>query len=907
MAVAPGDGHTMYVASLDVGSSGVRCHIYDRQARVCGTASQRLQTECPSAGVFEVDPEHLWQAAKDTLRAALKGSSVSASSVKALGISTQRATFACWDKTTGQLLHKFISWKDTRAESLCREWNSSARIKAMRMGASFLYCLTHKDRYLAASVLRFESGLVVMRLLWALKNIPGLREGAREGRVLMGTVDSFLLWRLTGGRVHATDPSNACITGLFDPFTMEWSRLLTNMLDIPVSMLPKVLNTSCVFGVTDPEILGAEIPIACLAGDQQASAFGECCFLAGDVKCTMGTGTFFNANTADQPHASTVGGVALIGWLHTVLLFLVPLARYRAPPETGQAQYFFKKTAATRGHHKSPDSTPGWPSRPFKSPKRRGATLTLTSRASTSGMQRLTKPSKPPTTSTAPAVSPASCFAAVTTVPTLSQPGDVNNPTPTALGQPAAFLSCTHTPATSNAGSFCATPSLKATFQPTCVVTMPTTDNALSAAKMLEPVPVVTQTPAFVVTNASTVAPESESRITALALQSAALAAIPTGSAPGLATVNAESPKKSVLKSGVPLVPTGLPTTILADDTPTEMDFAASQGNDDDASHPEGSWTTVSANRKPASTARPRTELITVGIQLPPGTLTPKLPLYDLLASIIAAANLSPKTSAEVTLQAEPAQSLVFLKTHSPLTAHLLPSLTNLELNGIYPVVGWKIRDQVTYLAEGSSFDTGTVVDWAQEMGLINNADESAEVAESVDSSAGVFFIPAFSGLQAPVNDAYAAAGFLGLSTSTRPAHMVRAMLESLAFRTYQLHALLKGTSGLPAITGSVRFTGGVTRNTFLMQLLADLLQEPIVCSSQRDSSALGAAYLAGLAVGFWKDLAELRDLQPKGVVFKPRVEQKTSCQTLFNEWCRAVERFTQWHAPAGSLWSGEK
>ncbi|KAL1470875.1 hypothetical protein MTO96_040231 [Rhipicephalus appendiculatus] len=298
-------------------------------------------------------------------------------------------------------------------------------------------------------------------------------------------------------------------------------------------------------------------------------------------------------------------------------------------------------------------------------------------------MQRLTKPSKPPTTSTAPAVSPASCFAAVTTVPTLSQPGDVNNPTPTALGQPAAFLSCTHTPATSNAGSVCATPSLMATFQPTCVVTMPTTDNALSAAKMLEPVPVVAQTPAFVVTNASTVAPESESRITASALQSAALAAIPTGSAPGLASVNAESPEKSVLKSGVPLVPTGLPTTILADDTPTEMDFAASQGNDDDASHPEGSWTTVSANRKPASTARPRTELITVGIQLPPGTLTPKLPLYDLLASIIAAANLSPKTSAEVTLQAKPAQSLVFLKTHSPLTAHLLLSLTNLELNAV--------------------------------------------------------------------------------------------------------------------------------------------------------------------------------------------------------------------------------
>ncbi|XP_075538755.1 glycerol kinase 5 isoform X1 [Dermacentor variabilis] len=525
MAVPPGDGHTSYVASLDVGSSGVRCHLYDRQGRVCGTAFERLQTECPSAGVFEVDPEHLWQITKDTLRAALKDASVSASSVQALGISTQRATFACWDRRTGRLLHKFISWKDTRAESLCREWNSSARVKAIRMGASFLYCLTHKHRYLIASILRFESGLVVMRLLWALQNIPGLREGARKGHVVMGTVDSFLLWRLTGGRVHATEPSNACITGLFDPFTMEWSHMITNMLDIPVSMLPKVLNTSGVFGMTDPEILGTEIPIACLAGDQQASAFGECCFQAGDVKCTMGTGTFFDANTADQPLASTVG---------------------------------------------------------------------------------------------------------------------------------------------------------------------------------------------------------------------------------------------------------------------------------------------------------------------------------------------------------------------------------------IYPVVGWKIGNGVTYLAEGGSFDTGTVVDWAQELGLIRNAEESAEVAESVDNSAGVFFIPAFSGLQAPVNDAYAAAGFLGLSPSTRPAHMVRAMLESLAFRTYQLHALLKGTSGLPAI-GNVRFTGGVTRNLFLMQLLADLLQEPIICSCQHDSSALGAAYLAGLAVGFWKDLAELQSLQPKGIVFKPRVERAASSLALFNEWCRAVERFTRWHTPTGS------
>ncbi|KAL1470827.1 hypothetical protein MTO96_024003 [Rhipicephalus appendiculatus] len=295
------------------------------------------------------------------------------------------------------------------------------------------------------------------------------------------------------------------------------------------------------------------------------------------------------------------------------------------------------------------------PPGPFKNPKRRSATLTLTSRASTSA------------------------------VPTLSYPGDVDNPLPTALGQPAAFLSCTHTPATSTAGSVHATPSLKATFQPACIVTMPTTDNALSEAKRLEPVPAVTQSAAFVVNNAWAAAPESKSRNTVSALQSAALAAVPIGSAPGIARVNAESAEKSILKSRVPLVPTVLPTSIMADETPAEIDFTVSQGSDDDSSHPEGSWTTVSANQKPASTARPHTELIIVGIQLPLWTLTPKLPLYDLLAYIIAAANLSPKTSAEVTLPAKPAQSLVFLKTDSPLTAHLLLSLTNLELNAFRP------------------------------------------------------------------------------------------------------------------------------------------------------------------------------------------------------------------------------
>ncbi|KAH8030102.1 hypothetical protein HPB51_006534 [Rhipicephalus microplus] len=246
-----------------------------------------------------------------------------------------------------------------------------------------------------------------------------------------------------------------------------------------------------------------------------------------------------------------------------------------------------------------------------------------------------------PTTTDALSVSPASSGRTPdTAVPPLSISGNVTSPAPTTIQQQAAFLNSAHGPATCNAGGVSATLSL-----------------------------IATQTP------------EPESRNAALAWQSTTPAALPTLSASGLPIGNSESVDKRVSTSVVPSIAKVLPSITSADNLSTEMDFTASQMNEDNTPSPEGSWNTVSANRKPASTARPRSELITVGIQLPPGTLTPKLPLYDLLSTITAAANLSPKTSAEVTLQAKPAQSLVFLKTHSPLTSHLLLSLTSLELN----------------------------------------------------------------------------------------------------------------------------------------------------------------------------------------------------------------------------------
>ncbi|CAG2122977.1 unnamed protein product, partial [Medioppia subpectinata] len=143
-----------------------------------------------------------------------------------------RGTFITWDRETGQPFHNFITWKDIRSEQLCNQWNQSMRMKCLKMGAKFVHFFSRSDRFLAASLLRFTTGMVVMRLVWVLQNIPRVRQRAVEGNALYGTVDTYLIWRLTSGKVHATDPSNACITGFYDPFLMKYADWALNMFDI---------------------------------------------------------------------------------------------------------------------------------------------------------------------------------------------------------------------------------------------------------------------------------------------------------------------------------------------------------------------------------------------------------------------------------------------------------------------------------------------------------------------------------------------------------------------------------------------------------------------------------------------------------------------------------------------------
>ena len=232
---------------------------------------------------------------------------ITAPQILCLGISTQRGTFITWDRKTGEPFHEFITWKDIRSDHLCKQWNHSFRMKCINFGAKFVHFFTRSNRFLAASLLRFTTGMVVMRFLWVLQNIPHIRLKAVEGDALYGTLDTYLVWKLTGGKVHATDASNACITGFYDPFLMKWADWALHMFDIPPSMLPTVKDTNGDFGTTSAHLFGASIPIRAVVGDQQAAMFGECCFREGDVKCTLGTGTFININTGDQPFASYKG------------------------------------------------------------------------------------------------------------------------------------------------------------------------------------------------------------------------------------------------------------------------------------------------------------------------------------------------------------------------------------------------------------------------------------------------------------------------------------------------------------------------------------------------------------------------------------------------------------------------
>lgn len=515
---------TTFIASLDVGTTSIRCHVIDSAGRVVATATDAVKLLYPKRGYVEIDPEVLWQSSKKVVEEAIQRAGLRPAQITALGVSTQRSTFVTWDRRTGKPFHNFITWKDVRADSLVRQWNNSLTWRSLRLGARCLYAVTGSKRFLAGSVLKLMNTQVTCRFSWALTNVAELKEAVAQRQAAFGTVDTWLMYKMTAGRCHVTDVSSASATGFYDPFTMSWAAWALGIFGIPEHALPTVGDSAGALGESDPSVWGCAIPIRSLVADQSAAVFGACCFKPELIKVTMGTGTFVNINTAGKPHAS---------------------------------------------------------------------------------------------------------------------------------------------------------------------------------------------------------------------------------------------------------------------------------------------------------------------------------------------------------------------------------------VKGLYPVVGWRVRSdakaELVYLVEGASSDTANIVNWGQSMGLYDDPAQSSAMAEAVASSDGICFVPAFSGLQAPVNDYQAAAGFLGIKPTARKEHMVRAMLESLAYRVVQL---LRAVDEETSCTYTrIRVDGGVSRNDFVCQLLADLSRMPVERSTNSEMSAMGAAYLAGIAAGVWRDQAEVAGLRRVERVFEPRdADVADDARAGMALWEKAVGRFLDWY-----------
>ncbi len=289
---------TSYRMALDQGTTSSRCLIFDENGRIVASAAREFPQHFPAAGWVEHDANEILESQLTAAREALEKSGLSPAQIAAIGITNQRETTVLWEKQSGEPICPAIVWQCRRTADICthlREQGLEEMVRA-RTGLPI-------DPYFSAT-----------KLSWLLDHIPGARVRAERGEILFGTVDSFLIYRLTGGRVHATDPSNAARTLLFNIHTLCFDEELLRLFRIPAQILPKVLPSAGLFGHTLPELFGASIPITGVAGDQQAALFGQCCFERGMAKNTYGTGGFLLMNTGKEAVCSEHGLLTTVGW-----------------------------------------------------------------------------------------------------------------------------------------------------------------------------------------------------------------------------------------------------------------------------------------------------------------------------------------------------------------------------------------------------------------------------------------------------------------------------------------------------------------------------------------------------------------------------------------------------------------
>ena len=280
-----------YLLALDQGTSSSRSIVFDASGQVVSMAQQELPQIYPQPGWVEHDPVTIWQTQLATAKAALAKAGITARQVHALGITNQRETSVVWNRRTGQPIHHAIVWQDRRAEPICADLRARGHEALVQTKTGLLI-----DAYFSGTKLR-----------WLLDHVPGARAQAESGELAFGTVDSWLIWQLTGGAVHATDVSNASRTMLFNVHRNQWDAELLGLLDIPAQLMPKVYASSAHYGELLPELLGHAITIGGVAGDQQSALFGQACFKAGMVKNTYGTGCFMLMHTGPRFQSSGNG------------------------------------------------------------------------------------------------------------------------------------------------------------------------------------------------------------------------------------------------------------------------------------------------------------------------------------------------------------------------------------------------------------------------------------------------------------------------------------------------------------------------------------------------------------------------------------------------------------------------
>ena len=289
---------SQYIMALDSGTTSNRCILFDRTGRVCSVAQKEFTQIFPRPGWVEHDADEIFATQLEVARQALRNIGAAASDIAAIGITNQRETTVVWNKLTGRPVYNAIVWQCRRTAEYCQQLRNEGLVDAVRHKTGLVI-----DPYFSATKIR-----------WILENVSGAREAADRGELLFGTVETWLIWKLTGGKVHVTDYSNASRTMLFNINTLSWDEEILRKLDIPAAMLPTPVASSGMAGHTEPAFFGAPIAISGAAGDQQAALFGQTCLTPGDVKCTYGTGAFLLMNTGEKPIFSRNGLVTTVAW-----------------------------------------------------------------------------------------------------------------------------------------------------------------------------------------------------------------------------------------------------------------------------------------------------------------------------------------------------------------------------------------------------------------------------------------------------------------------------------------------------------------------------------------------------------------------------------------------------------------